>query len=76
MLILMNIKSPSKYIIRPTPDILYIIILNMNFQMFDILQTNDLQKNKLMRLFNFFFDKQFRLSLFINRYILYCVKIL
>ena len=43
MLILMNIKSPSKYMIRPTPDIFYIIILNMNFQMFYILQTNYLQ---------------------------------
>lgn len=40
----MNIKSPSKYMIKPTPDILYIIILNMNFQMFDSLQTYYLQK--------------------------------
>ena len=56
MLILMNIKSPSKYMIKPTPDILYVIILNMNFQMFDSLQTYYLQKkNRLMRLFNFFF---------------------
>ena len=58
--------------IKPTPDIFYIIILNMNFQMFYILQTNDLQKNRLMRVFIFFFDKLFRLSLFINRYIIMC----